>query len=440
MKERIEEVRNCVVQEDMWMGRLGLTGGEPLIPGGLKAKWPIFQNSDRKAMLEALDSGCWCRLDWPEAQKSQVAQFEKEFAAWHGAAHCVAVVNGTAALETALAAGGVEAGDEVLVSSVTFIASATAPLLLGAIPIFVDISPDTYQIDPAAMEQAISGKTRAAVVVHYGGRPVDLDAIGEIARRRGIFVVEDAAHAHGSEWRGRKVGAHINAGAFSFQSSKSLSCGEGGAVICDDEELAAKAFAFHHIGRVAGRPFYEHHSVAQNFRMTELQGALLRTQLRRLQRQTAIRQRNAEWLWQQLEPMGLRPLRRDERITQRGFYFCILRYDAEAFQGVPRDKFLAAARAEGIPFGNGYGVPVYKNIVFAENRFGRTGHPVSCSLYGKEMDYGKVRCPAAERALAEEQITLGSHYLMNREGLKKIVRAVGKIRDNLDEVRGWVCG
>ena len=422
------------------MGKLALTGGEPLIPGGLKAPWPIFDDTDSRAVMEAVESGRWCRLDWGEPEKSQVTMFEREFAAWHDANHCIAVVNGTTAIETALAAGGIEAGDEVLVTCVTFVASATAILLVSAIPIFVDISPDTYQIDPSAMEAAITDKTRGAVVVHYGGRPVDLDAIGEIARRRGIFIVEDCAHAHGSEWRGRKVGAHINAGCFSFQSSKSLTCGEGGAVICDDEELAARAFAYHHIGRVAGRPFYEHHSVGQNFRMTELEGALLRSQLKRLQQQTELRQRNAEWLWNELEPMGLRRLQPDERITQRGFYFFILKYDQEAFEGISRDKFRAAAQAEGIPFGNGYGAPVYKNIVFAENRFGRTGHPVSCSLYGREMDYGKVHCPVAERVLAEEQITMSSHQLLYREGLEKIVRAVEKIRENLDELRDWVCG
>jgi hypothetical protein len=138
--------------------------------------------------------------------------------------------------------------------------------------------------------------------------------------------------------------------------------------------------------------------------------------------------------------MGLRPLRRDGRVTQRGFYFLILRYDRDAFDGVSRDKFLAAAQAEGIPFGNGYGVPAYKNVVFAENRFGRTGHPVSCSLYGREMDYGKVHCPVAEHVLAEEQATLPSRHLLYREGLEKIVQGVEKIRENLQELRDWVCG
>jgi len=423
------------------MGKLAVTGGAPVAPEGLKATWPIFDDVEREAVLRALNSGKWCRLDWGDAADSEVAQFEDEFARYHDAKYCVGVPNGTCAIELALKAGGVEAGDEVLVTPLTFIASALAILLADAIPIFVDISPDTYQIDAQAMEAAITDKTKAAVVVHYGGYPVDMDAMREVARRHDLFIVEDCAHAHGTEWRGRKVGAIGDMGAFSFQSSKTLTCGEGGAVICDDEALAARAFSLHHIGRVPGRPFYEHHSVGANFRMTELQGALLRAQLTRLPEQTRIRHENGERLAQGLaEIEGVSALPRDPRITQHGYYFFIIKYDEEGFGGVPRDRFLAALGEEGIRCGAGYGAPIYENPVFAENRFGRTGHPISCSLYGKDIDYSKVSCPVAERVCQKEQITLYNNWLLDSGNVDKIVAAISKLRQNLDELRSWVCG
>jgi len=423
------------------MNKLAVNGGTPVVAERLSARWPRWDESDRAAVARAIDSGRWCRLDWAEVADSEVAQFEDEFARYHDAKHCVGVTNGTAAVELALRAGGVEAGDEVLVPAVTFIASATAILMANAIPVFVDIDPETYQIDPQAMEAAITDKTTAAVVVHYGGYPVDLDRIGEIARKHSLLIVEDCAHAHGSEWRGRKVGAQIDAGAFSFQSSKTLTCGEGGAVICNDDGLAAAAFSLHHIGRVAGRPFYEHYAVAPNLRLTEMQGALLRSQLERLPEQTRIRHENGERLAKALEQIeGVSALKRDERITQRGYYFFIIRYDARAFGDVPRERFLAALAAEGVPAGAAYGVPVHRNPVFAENRFGRTGHPISCSLYGRDMDYSKVSCPTAERICAQEQVALNTHLLLERSNADAIAEAIAKLRDNLDELRRWVCG
>jgi len=417
------------------MPRLAIRGGEAIAPHGLRAVWPVFDDRDRAAVLRALDSGNWCRLNWADPKDSEVAQFEAEFARFHDANHCVAVANGTAAIEVALKAGGIEAGDEVLVPAVTFIASAIGIVLAPAVPVFVDIDPETYQIDPAAMEAAIGSKTAAAVIVHYGGYPCDMDAIADIARRRNLFVVEDCAHAHGTEWRGRKVGALLGAGAFSFQASKSLNCGEGGAVITDSEELAGKAFSYHHIGRVAGRPFYEHHIAAPNYRMTELQGALLRSQLERLPEQTRVRHRNASRLSAALAAMpGVAPLKRDDRITQQGYYFYLLRFVPRAWDGIHRDRFLEAMRAEGIPAGNAYGIPIHKNPVFQRHSFGRTGCPINCAHYGREMDYTKVALPVAERVLAQEHVSLNKDVLMDESNIDLIIAAVEKIYKNRDEL------
>ncbi|UCH36114.1 MAG: DegT/DnrJ/EryC1/StrS family aminotransferase [Armatimonadota bacterium] len=419
------------------MSQLAVNGGEPIAPRGLRATWPIFDDRDRQALLRALDSGNWCRLNWADPKDSEVAQFEVEFARLHDAKHCVAVANGTAAIEVALKAGGIEAGDEVLVPAVTFIASAIGIILAEAVPVFVDIDPETYQINPAAMEAAITDKTKAAVVVHYGGYPADMDAIAEIAKRRHLFIVEDCAHAHGTEWRGRKVGALVDAGAFSFQASKTLNCGEGGAVITDSEELAGKAFSYHHIGRVAGRPFYEHHIAAPNYRLTEFQGALLRSQLESLPQQTEQRHRNAMRLSAALADMpGVAPLKPDERITQQGYYFYLFRFLKDHWNGVTRDRFLEAMRAEGTPAGDGYGIPIHKNPVFQQHSFGRTGCPVDCPHHGGKVDYTKVVLPVAERVMAEEQVAIRKDLLMDAENIDLIVAAIEKIYRNRDELRG----
>lgn len=419
------------------MAHLAINGGEAIAPQGLRAMWPIFDHGDRQALLRALDSGNWCRLNWADPKDSEVAQFEVEFARCHDAKNCVAVANGTAAIEVALKAGGIEAGDEVLVPAVTFIASAMAIILAEAVPIFVDIDPETYQISPEAMENAVTSRTAAAVVVHYGGYPADMDAVAAVAKRHDLFIVEDCAHAHGSEWRGRKVGALVDAGAFSFQASKTLNCGEGGAVVTDSEELAGKAFSYHHIGRVAGRPFYEHHIAAPNYRMTEFQGALLRSQLAKFAPQTEQRHRNATRLSAALAEMaGVAPLKPDQRITQQGYYFYLFRFLADEWEGIHRDRFLDAMRAEGIPAGNAYGIPIHRNPVFQQHGFGRTGCPINCAHYGRELDYTKVRLPVAERVLAEEQVSLGKDVLMEASNMDLIIGAVEKIYRNRDELRG----
>jgi dTDP-4-amino-4,6-dideoxygalactose transaminase len=322
------------------------------------------------------------------------------------------------------------------VPAVTFIASAIAIVLAEAIPVFVDIDPETYQIDAKAMEAAISDKTRAAVIVHYGGYPADMDAVGDVAKKHNLFVVEDCAHAHGSEWRGRKVGALINAGSFSFQASKTLNCGEGGAVITDSEELAGKAFSYHHIGRVLGRPFYEHHIAAPNYRMTELQGALLRSQLEKFPQQTEQRHRNAARLSAALAEMpGVAPLKADDRITKQGYYFYLFRFLADQWDGIHRDDFLKAMQAEGIPAGNAYGIPIHKNPVFQQHSFGRTGCPIVCGHYGRVMDYTKVVLPVSERVLAEEHVSIGKDVLMDERNIDLIVEAIEKVRRNRAELK-----
>ncbi|RLE07135.1 DegT/DnrJ/EryC1/StrS family aminotransferase [Candidatus Aerophobetes bacterium] len=420
------------------MAKLAIKGGNPVIPGGLKAKWPIFDDADKKALIEVLESGRWCSAGWyfKEPLESRVAQFEKEFAEWNGAKYGIATTNGTSSLVLALKAGGVEAGDEVIVPAVTFIASATAVILVNAIPIFVDIDPDTYQISPERIEEAITEKTKAIMPVHYGGYPADMDKIMEIAKRHNLLVIEDAAEAHGSEWRGRRVGSIGDMGCFSFQMGKPLTCGEGGIVLTDNEELKDRCYSYGDLGRMPGGEKYEHYIPAGNNRMTEFQGALLLVQLSRLEEQTNIRHENGEYFARELEKIeGISALKRDPRVTKRGYYFYFLRYDQSRWNDIPRDKFMEALRAEGVPCSTAHNQPLYKNPLFREMAFGKTGCPVSCPLYGKKIDYSKVSCPVSERVYESEVVALGKDFLMERENVDRVLEAIYKIRENIDELK-----
>jgi dTDP-4-amino-4,6-dideoxygalactose transaminase len=421
------------------MAQLAINGGPKAVSREIGGPWPVWDEREEKALLEVLHSGIWWRGGYREDGKgSKVAAFEDAFAAYQDAKYAVAVTNGTTALECALKSAGVEAGDEVIVPALTFVASATAIIMVNGIPVFADIDPGTFNLDPAAFEAAITDRTRAVVVVHNGGYPADMDRIGAIAKEHGITVVEDSAHAHGSEWRGTRVGALSGLGTFSFQAFKSLTCGEGGAVVTNDPELAEKAFSFHNIGRVPGRPFYEFHRVASNLRMTEWQGALLLSQMSRLDDQIAVRERNYKHLIQGLNEIeGVDPIVLDDRVTRWNFYYWNLRYNQDAFDGMPRDTFLKAVQAEGVPMGVGaHGRPIYRNPLFESMNFGRTGCPVACPLYGKPVDFSQVYCPEAENAFANVALSIGHRFFLGeQEDMDLILEAIRKVRAHPDELK-----
>lgn len=421
------------------MAQLAIHGGDKAISRPLGKSWPIWDEREEKALLDVLHSGTWWRGgSRADGSVSKVSAFEDAFAAYQNAKYCVAVTNGTTALECALQSAGVEAGDEVLVPALTFVASATAIVMANGIPVFVDVDPQTFNMDPDAMEAAITPRTRAAVVVHNGGYPADMDRISEIAQRRGITVIEDAAHAHGSEWRGTRVGALSGLGTFSFQAFKSLTCGEGGAVVTNDDAFGEMAFSFHNIGRMPGRPFYEFHRVASNLRMTEFQGALLLAQMTRLDEQIATRERNTRYLAEGLsEIVGVKPIARDPRVTRWNFYYWNFLYDGEHFDGVPRDVFLKAVKAEGAPINQGaHGGPIYRNPLFQSANFGRTGCPIRCPLHGEPPDYSQVFCPNAEHASANVALSIPhAVFLGDTEDMDLILAAIQKVRDNVDELR-----
>lgn len=410
------------------MGKLAISGGRKLVQDDLMHQWPIAGREEEEALLNVLRSGKWWRGAYQDPSESQVGQFEEAFAAYHDAKYGLAVSNGTVALECALRAAGIKAGDEVLVPALTFVASATSIAYIGAIPVFVDVDRETFNISADAMEAAVTPKTKAAVVVHNGGYPVDMDAVKAVAKKHNLKIIEDSAHAHGTSWSGTKVGAIGDIGTFSFQMAKTLTSGEGGMIVSNDEKLAEKAFSIHHIGRIKGRPFYEFHHIGSNLRMTEWQGAILNCQFARFPAQIKQQEANANYLASRLEEIdGVDPIQRDKRVTSWGFYFWNFHYHQDQFQNIPREKFIEALTAEGLPVIIGaHGDPIYNNPVFQNMR----------DIDGQKVDYTKVHCENAEFLYQYEALSFRhALFIGDKKKMDIVADVIKKVRDNADELR-----
>lgn len=406
------------------MAKLAINGGTPAVTDWIPVKWPIFDERDKQALIDTLESGNWCCMWSPD---SRVSQFEKQFAEYIGTKYCTCVNSGTASLELAFRSCDIEPGDEVIVTAVSFVASASAIILAGGVPIFVDVDPETYQMSPDAVEAAITDRTRVIETVHYGGYPCDMDRIWEIAKKHNLYIVEDCAEAHGTEWRGKKAGSLGDIGCFSFQMGKNLTCGDGGAMTYSKDELSISCYSYSRYGNIPGGERYVHYVPAGNFRMSEFLGALLSVQLSRHAEQTEIRYQNGEYFAQELEKIGgISALKRDPRITKRGYYFYFLRYDSSKWGGVHRNTFREALAAEGVNTGTAHNDPIYMNPAFKNIK--------RSLLHGNPIDYNKVHCPEAERIYNSEVIALGKDFLMERENVNKILGALYKLRDNLDEL------
>ncbi len=418
--------------------KLAIDGGTAVRTQPFTA-WPCWDAREEAALLDVLHSGKWWQFGYGHgvelieagADRSHASRFEEEFAASHGCKHGIVACNGTATLELILRALDIGPGDEVIVPPYTFIASATSILQVGAVPIFVDIDPGTCNLDPARIEEAITPRTRAIMPVHFAGQAADMDAINALAARRGLHVVEDAAHAHGAQWRGQWCGSLGAAGSFSFQNSKNMTAGEGGIITTNDAALAARCRSYLWAGREPGRPWYEHHRLGWNYRITEFQAALLRVQLGRLTDQTLRRDANGRALDRLLRAQvaGLTPARLDEQVTRMSYHIFMAAYDPAAFGGLPRDRFIAALNAEGIPCSGGYSHPLYRNPMFLNKDFWKGGFPC-VPPYARDLNYADFAalCPVAE-GLCSRAVWFGQNLLLGgREDVDDIVRAVVKIQ------------
>ena len=392
--------------------RLALLGGAPAVTEEPPA-WPFFDDSDRRALLDVLESRVW------GGYHESVGELERRFAEFHGAKYGVATANGTVSLEIALVAAGVRPGDEVIVPPITFIATATAVARVGAVPVFADVDPQTINLDPEAVAAAVGDRTRAVVVVHFGGCPADLDRLGDICRRHGLVLIEDCAHAHGAEWRGRRVGSFGHFGSFSFQASKNMTAGEGGILVTNDPELAAHAHSISNQGRRAGGAWYEHVRLGTNARLSGFQAALLLNQLDRLPSQLATRAAGAARLLEGLAVIGgltPTPARLDERVTAHGYHLFSMRFDEGTFGAAPRERVLEALRAEGLPVTPGYPIPIYRQELF--RRHTHVAHA----------------CPAAEEYCRTAVWLPHNVLLADHAWLDGALDAVRKVRDGAGEL------
>jgi perosamine synthetase len=401
--------------------RLAVFGGEPLVRPEQHVRWPLLGPEERSAVLGVLDRGV---LSGPFAP--EVRGLESEWADYLGSKRCLATNSGTAALHIALMAAGVGPGDQVIVPAFTFVATALAVLHAGAVPVFVDIEPRTLGMDPRQVERAITADTRAVVPVHMHGAPCEIDALTEICKRRGLVLIEDAAQAHGATHRDRKVGTFGALGCFSLQSSKSLSAGEGGLVVTDDDTLwerANRARMFGEDVRAAdesdyrieraldGNRAYDSLGMGWMYRTNELTAAIARAQLRKLDGFNAAARTNATGLSKRLSKLpGVTP-----PIVADGDTSCFHKYrvrldarghglDAPAAR--VRDAVRAALVAEGVEAVLWQSKPVPAQGLF-RNRAGLGGRPCPWD-HGAAVDYDLAQYPESTRLL-ESSLVLFSH-------------------------------
>jgi dTDP-4-amino-4,6-dideoxygalactose transaminase len=368
-----------------------------------------------------LHSGKWGRLNGTE-----VAEFENRFAAMHGCKHGIAVVNGTVSLRIALLAAGIQAEDEVIIPPYTFFSTASAIIEANAIPVFADIDLNTFNLDPKAVEAAITPRTRAIIPVHFAGQPADMKAIMAIAKKHKLLVMEDAAHAHAASYRNRPAGSLGHLASFSFQSSKNLTSGEGGIITTNDDKLAESSRSIHNCGRIPTGIWYEHHVISGNYRLGEFQGAVLNAQLDRLEQQTITRDRNGQYLAAKLSRLpGVYPQQRPKECTRHSYHLFMLRLDGQQF-GAPRATVIKALQAEGIPCAAGYGWSLHQQPMFRNKAFGPYLPNAS-----KSLNYQKVDCPNSDLVCREQCVWLEqSIFLGTRADMDDIVLAFQKVYEN----------
>ena len=411
-------------------GKLALLGGAPVRTGAWPS-WPRFDQAEEQALLGVLRSGKWGRLNGKAVQ-----QFESAYAKLTGSSHVIATANGTSALVGTLGALGIGPGDEVIVPPYTFIATVNAVLLHHALPVFADSDLESFQIDASKIEAKITPRTKAIMPVHMAGGAANLDAILEIAKKRNLVVIEDACQAHLGEWRGRKVGTHGLAGCFSFQASKNLNAGEGGAICTNDAALAERIFAYHSNsrGRTTDSGDFSYRQTGANLRLTEFQAALLSAQMSRLEDQSKVRESNAAYLTSLLKDIpGVKPVKNYSGCTRSAWHLYMFRVEKDAFAGVGKDSILKALRAEGINVSGGY--KPLNTEPFLETTFGTPGWR---AIYGEKTLRewtGRNQCPVNELLCSQGVWLTQTMLLGTRQDMEQVAAAVRKVQAQASELR-----
>ncbi len=423
------------------MSKLAINGGKPLRDAKTNPwpKWPLWDEKEENGLLEVLKSGIWSYNGPKESE------FNKAFAKFTGTKYALSVANGTVSLQLALEACGIGLGDEVIVPGLTWQATAAAALDVNAVPILVDVNEENWCIDPAEVEKAISPRTKAIIPVHLYGSSADMDAIMKIAGKHNLRVIEDCAHKHGGEWNGKKVGSIGDMGSFSFQLSKLMTAGEGGAITTSDSQLYEKLDALRNCGR---RPVNEQLAdkgtgiygdegnliQSGNYRITDFQAALLIESLKRLPEQNQIRDENAKYVNSLLSELpGIQPMRVDKRETMRAYYNFSFRYNKDEFKELDVGKFREALGKElGCPVEPSY-EPLNACALYTPHT-----KPWRYKLnekYWKEIDPVRFNLPVCHRIYQEESVCFHHSILMGTKAdMDLIAKAIEKIYDNVHEL------
>lgn len=397
------------------MSDLAINGGKPVFATPLEPiLWPPVYEETAEELKKLYLGHNWSFYG------EQEVKFNEEFAAYTGAEECVMMANGTVTLEVALKALGVGKGDEVIVPAHSWLATGEAVVYCQATPVIVDIEPDTLCLDPEAMEKAITPKTKAVIPVHLFGSMADMDKICAIAKKYNLYVIEDCAHSHGGLWDGKHTGTLGDVGSFSFQQSKLMASGEGGACITNNSELADKMGRLSHIGYQFGSKQGQKGTpppkgmICYNYRVTDFQALILRSQLAHLDEDTALRAAGAEFLRENLNTIpGIRVQSPGRKATRQNYYtFCIMVDPAKLKPGIDRAKVVEALNAEGVSVFVGWGQPMYKQNLWT----------VPENMYRIES------CANAERIVLNELMMLDLTWLMrSKEVLQQVVDAFRKV-------------
>lgn len=414
------------------MGKLAITGGKPARKKPFTS-WPMSTKEEAAALKDVLTSAKWGGQPFPG---KHAAAFAKKFAKVHTAKYAQCVNTGTVAIQASLVAVGIQPGDEVIVPAYTWEGTVGPVLLVNAVPVFVDIDPDTYCLDAKLIEKAITPKTKVILPVHLGMRFADIDEILRIAKKHNLKVVEDCAHAHGGMWKGKGAGSMGDLGAFSFQSSKLITSGEGGAVITNNLEYMELVQSYINAGRASLTDNYHHRIIGFNYRLGEFQAAVLGPQLDRLPKQAALREKNMKHFEKKLQNTpGIGLLKPDPRITRLAPYGYVIKYFADKVKDIPRAAFVAALQLEGVPCDGLFYEPVYKSSLFPIQA---KDFPALSWNREKPLDLRSMySCPESDRAAYHEAVWFPhQHFLGSAADVDDIANAIHKVLANIEELRG----
>lgn len=398
------------------MSKLAVNGGRPYKQDSFP-KWPYGDEREIALLTEVVKSGKWWRTTG-----SKVNEFEEKFARMQDSKFCLGVTSGTHALEISMSALGISGGDEVIIPAFSYMSTCSAVIYSNAIPVLVDVDPETFCMDPEAFERAITPQTKAVIPVHMAGHSCDMDEICRIARKHGVYVIEDAAHGHNGSYKGKKLGSFGDMAIFSFQNGKLMTCGEGGAIVTNNEALYEQAYLIHGVGRPKGDKGYTHAVVGSTCRMNEFQGAVLLAQMERVPKLMKRRIKNAQYLDGLMKKIdGIKPQKTaDYAVSGMTHYMYMFYYENEKFGGHSRQEFVEALKAEGIPAFISFPV-LSKTQFFVDNNF-----------MGKipGYDYEKEGDLSNANKIGEQVVWIPQYTLLGTENdMEDIAGAVLKIQE-----------